>query len=190
MRGAGFPPRLFLLFSRITPAYAGSRVDFQTYPHYPQDHPRVCGEQIPFFFNFNKWVGSPPRMRGAALCSCSSIRRSRITPAYAGSRITCMRGISSSPDHPRVCGEQSLQKKLDVVHHGSPPRMRGAGGGVSNEVRSLRITPAYAGSRRKIQSTMQEIKDHPRVCGEQAPIFPLLIFQQGSPPRMRGAVVL
>ena len=69
----GSPPRMrgkdskgvsFLLYGRITPAYAGKRkiqclqfIDLV-------DHPRVCGEKNFAFGIMLEDTGSPPRMRG------------------------------------------------------------------------------------------------------------------------------
>ena len=73
---------------------------------------------------------------------------------------------------------------------GSPPRMRGKV--LKNRVKSgqPRITPAYAGKRRCRPIIELPSQDHPRVCGEK----PIKVFSSfcitGSPPRMRGKVLL
>ena len=52
------------------------------------------------------------------------------------------------------------------------------------------ITPAYAGKSRPDPEPDAGTGDHPRVCGEKL-IPPLLGFGfTGSPPRMRGKVLL
>ena len=51
----------------------------------------------------------------------------RITPAYAGKRITMAMLVTSGKDHPRLCGEKYGAR-------------RGA-------LMTFRITPAYAGKR-------------------------------------------
>ena len=113
-----------------------------------------------------------------------------ITPAYAGKSNDHGPAQELERDHPRVCGEKNTQMKHQKATSGSPPRMRGkaqrpalppAGGG---------ITPAYAGKRAPIVSHARNTKDHPRVCGEKAnPLFPLG-NRGGSPPRMRGKVMM
>ena len=52
--------------------------------------------------------------------------------------------------------------------------------------RDRRITPAYAGKRRRIIMDARMIRDHPRVCGEKAFMPRVKCHLPGSPPRMRG----
>ena len=49
---------------RITPAYAGKRVQVERHHCHPQDHPRVCGEKHVLLHVVFLPGGSPPRMRG------------------------------------------------------------------------------------------------------------------------------
>jgi len=72
--------------NRITPACAGSRLFVFLGNTTLQDHPRVCGEQMIFFYLFACNIGSPPRVRGAAIKIYKHLRHKRITPACAGSR--------------------------------------------------------------------------------------------------------
>ena len=45
-------------------------------------------------------------MRGKAVDSSFLEQYLRITPAYAGKRITCTLMLSLPQDHPRLCGEK------------------------------------------------------------------------------------
>ena len=107
MRGKGGIPGSCRTRKGITPAYAGKSGKIQKWPCAPWDHPRVCGEK----FDNPKIVysekGSPPRMRGKARGTLMQSLRPRITPAYAGKRITFPIPVFSSWDHPRVCGEKT-----------------------------------------------------------------------------------
>ena len=67
MRGAVWGIALTRVAIRITPAYAGSRLDNNLLLAQTSDHPRVCGEQPTFNSNATNLPGSPPRMRGADL---------------------------------------------------------------------------------------------------------------------------
>ena len=69
---------------RITPACAGNRASYLSFPRSPEDHPRVCGEQTARYLHENSFEGSPPRVRGTdeKLRLFSQLRR--ITPACAG----------------------------------------------------------------------------------------------------------
>ena len=48
------------------------------------------------------------------------------------------------------------------------------------------ITPAYAGKSIRATAILRQSRDHPRVCGEKGSVFSDLVFDEGSPPRMRG----
>ena len=73
---------------------------------------------------------------------------------------------------------------------GSPPRMRGKGGQERKSCRRSRITPACAGKRLWQTLAVTASWDHPRVCGEK-PFSQLeSTVPPGSPPRMRGKVIL
>ena len=53
-----------------------------------------------------------------------------------------------------------------------------------------RITPAGAGNRPDATSARRSCSDHPRGCGEQHPLHTKKQFFEGSPPRVRGTVIL
>ena len=73
---------------------------------------------------------------------------------------------------------------------GSPPRVRG------KHLQSLqlrpvpRITPACAGKTRKPVCFRCTYEDHPRVCGENLQILTKVTILSGSPPRVRGKLLL
>ena len=82
-------PFCVCLISRggITPAYAGKSHTRSTGTVPDRDHPRLCGEKAYAGANTNRWIGSPPPMRGKGQLFCHLWRFIRITPAYAGKRI-------------------------------------------------------------------------------------------------------
>ena len=133
----------------ITPAYAGKRRACWWTHRRTRDHPRVCGEKSKTKDTAAYTPGSPPHVRGKVSTRFCAISCHGITPACAGKR--CLhrfcKGISK--DHPRVCGEKS-RCWLDLEPPtGSPPRMRGKEAGSVLCDFCRRITPAYAGKRRR-----------------------------------------
>jgi len=63
--------------------------------------------------------------------------------------------------------------------------------GLPREARDcIGITPACAGNRLIAFSPIGWIKDHPRVCGEQQPGGAVSVSHAGSPPRVRGTVLM
>ena len=172
--------------TRITPACAGKTYCGLQPVRLPEDHPRVCGENITSKTYNVRTRGSPPRVRGKHGTIKETEVKSRITPACAGK--TEGGSFSSSPkkDHPRVCGENEGRHACQVFWIGSPPRVRGkllprhhlaAAGG---------ITPACAGKTCAAKHFAVQREDHPRVCGENSLFSSLFSGSKGSPPRVRG----
>ena len=115
-------------------------------------------------------LGSPPRMRGKPLFSALGGNNSRITPADAGKTIEV--------------------EAYSRIVEGSPPRMRGKL--VRGSVTAIRlgITPADAGKTEPVFPSGDPAPDHPRGCGENVIQCKKVGKMQGSPPRMRGKLIL
>ena len=64
--------------------------------------------------------------------------------------------------------------------------MRGKGCLSVRTMKSLRITPAYAGKSSGQKSGKAADTDHPRLCGEKCEFVINLSHTRGSPPPMRG----
>ena len=174
------------LYFGITPAYAGKSSASSSSVHRSRDHPRVCGEKLPSLVM--RWMsrGSPPRMRGKdCACHCLLLPYG-ITPAYAGKSYAQRNFAHNSWDHPRVCGEKAQAVQQTATRTGSPPRMRGKGGGKIALKNPSGITPAYAGKRLCYPLCLSPLWDHPRVCGEKEVELVSVVIVVGSPPRMRG----
>ena len=120
-------------------------------------------------------------------CDCAAIG---ITPAYAGKSLFCTCIQMCSEDHPRLCGEKSMVEAILCFLSGSPPPMRGKDQPAPRQPCLFRITPAYAGKSLTGTVWTRPPRDHPRLCGEK--VYPIRILRdyQGSPPPMRGKVVL
>ena len=109
-----------------------------------------------------------------------------ITPAYAGKRSGSAEGSGMRQDHPRLCGEKDLLKKIGLIEIGSPPPMRGKVDVQTEDGTPDRITPAYAGKRLRSTDFSDVDKDHPRLCGEKIFLCFVIMALIGSPPPMRG----
>ena len=133
-----------------------------------------------------RYPGSPPRVRGTgSLCSFRLMPK-RITPACAGNSRTFPPDRPGKWDHPRVCGEQHSNSVTTGILWGSPPRVRGTVPSLPQATAIAGITPACAGNSNSNSSSVKILGDHPRVCGEQAPILSAEELEGGSPPRVRG----
>ena len=67
-------------------------------------------------------------MRGKGGLHLFAADRQGITPAYAGKSAQVRQCQGSSRDHPRLCGEKTLNRKGQTRNLGSPPPMRGKAG--------------------------------------------------------------
>ena len=193
----------------IIPACAGSTIRF-----YPEcggngDHPRMCGEHSLSINHAGTPVGSSPHVRGAPLRKRGAVGIRRIIPACAGSTCWWRCCCPCWWDHPRMCGEHSLTRKRSMTRPGSSPHVRGAHRrcsfvletkkGSSPHVRGAQntkqagrrevgIIPACAGSTWCRASSLQNNRDHPRMCGEHDMVFLSVREVEGSSPHVRGAL--
>ena len=134
--------------------------------------------------------GSPPRMRGKDALVLHGDALLGITPAYAGKSRAPSRASAPRKDHPRICGEKSQRNGCPTRSAGSPPHMRGKDYRVFRCCHKVGITPAYAGKSRLLSELCCRLWDHPRICGEKT-LHGLLAHKTvGSPPHMRGKVLI
>ena len=125
-------------------------------------------------------------MRGKEKGTSASVSGSGITPAHAGKSPQTRHQCETPRDHPRTCGEKSLNKLPKLLILGSPPHMRGKAPNADSSASGSGITPAHAGKRPLRTQLQGNFRDHPRTCGEKqcAPCPRACLV--GSPPHMRG----
>ena len=92
-------------------------------------------------------------------------------------------------DHPRACGENLDEFLPCKTVRGSPPRVRGKRAKTYGDTHEQGITPARAGKTRAGLCRSAPSWDHPRACGENAPLMREKPAQRGSPPRVRGKLL-
>ena len=83
-------------------------------------------------------------------------------------------------------GEDLKRARWSLVQRGSPPHARGRLFCVLADLIPSRITPACAGKTRPCQRGVNNIKDHPRMRGEDFGMGGILCHSVGSPPHARG----
>ena len=110
----------------------------------------------------------------------------RITPAWAGKRVSTLSGNVPNRDHPRVGGEKLRSFQFLPECQGSPPRGRGKETGGQTMKNNNRITPAWAGKSGGWKMAFFPVRDHPRVGGEKMNKRYEEWRKPGSPPRGRG----
>ena len=72
------------------------------------------------------------------------------------------------------------------VSNGSPPQVRGKRKTNRGSFATFGITPAGAGKTSGFANNVDEARDHPRRCGENAAETPSIRCTNGSPPQVRG----
>ncbi len=70
-------------------------------------------------------------------------------------------------DHPRMCGKKVFCEALAAILSGSPPHVREKVDDWEKFIAAFGITPACAGKSWTTYTIMQEIEDHPRMCGKK-----------------------
>ena len=151
-----------------------------------QDHPRACGDYLPFFGSCLGHSGSPPRLRGLHATYGENSENVGITPALAGTTLWKLFMSERYRDHPRACGDYQWRTRRNWRCLGSPPRLRGLHPVCTQYIKSIRITPALAGTTSDVNVDVAFPQDHPRACGDYWNSTKLDTHQQGSPPRLRG----
>ena len=150
---------------RITPACAGTTESVPYESSHSQDHPRVCGNHRLRLALYSFASGSPPRVREPLRLQFVQILNFGITPACAGTTAHTSSIRTTARDHPRVCGNHCNRVSAYAFTSGSPPRVREPLYSSPSASRSLRITPACAGTTRQPDLLYRLDEDHPRVCG-------------------------
>ena len=176
----------FRITAGIIPACAGNSSPSTARRHPERDHPRVRGEQLASAFNVEYAKGSSPRARGTACQLIEAHAVVGIIPACAGNRPRPRPARRRWRDHPRVRGEQAIQKSNPGFDPGSSPRARGTAESPCRSASDLRIIPACAGNSLACRTRCRCYRDHPRVRGEQSTTRPRRSSVSGSSPRARG----
>ncbi len=189
VRGTRLPAVRCRVRRRITPACAGNTHLALVMQSVSGDHPRVCGEHQQRADDPAGGGGSPPRVRGTPFSGWHFVRHPRITPACAGNTPATSLASDLDLDHPRVCGEHTVEPVDVLAAGGSPPRVRGTLVPGVGDVDVVRITPACAGNTAVAIQESRRCQDHPRVCGEHFAIEVGVGWCAGSPPRVRGTLL-
>ena len=152
--------------------------------------PAGAGKTWQFNALFRFYWGSPPQVRGKLPIDLDEIVSKRITPAGAGKTWSDYWRNWIAQDHPRRCGEncKHLQQSRKLL--GSPPQVRGKRIIGSIHTKQLGITPAGAGKTNTLLTAKVKHRDHPRRCGENNIESIISELQRGSPPQVRGKLIV
>ena len=88
--------------------------------------------------------------------------------------------------HPHVCGEHIWILKIGILIYGSSPRVWGTLVGELMDGRRDRFIPTCVGNMNDGVLKLDEIAVHPHVCGEHFSLVYIILFKDGSSPRVWG----
>ena len=108
-----------------TPAYAGKTRSQGASVPMPQKHPRLRGEDAPREESRGSTSETPPLTRGRPQATSKETVPKGNTPAYAGKTYDLPVGAGDSEKHPRLRGEDSPRKSVEVPVMETPPLTRG-----------------------------------------------------------------
>ena len=133
-----------------------------------------------------KCAGSSPRLRGTPTFVGEAVRIRRFIPAPAGNTRSTHLIVTTTPVHPRACGEHPGRHSPTNVNTGSSPRLRGTPGTSPDRCARPRFIPAPAGNTLFGGLISNTATVHPRACGEHQATLSMSVSPAGSSPRLRG----
>ena len=151
-----------------------------------RDHPRMRGEDATMRHCSMILSGSPPHARGRLISVVLGTERTRITPACAGKTTLSLAAALQPKDHPRMRGEDVLDRPRHRRTRPSPPHARGRRMRQIDAQMDVGITPACAGKTISETEPTARRSDHPRMRGEDPFIGAWFYGDGGSPPHARG----
>ena len=151
---------------RFTPAYAGKIPVLVRAAMIFRVHPRIRGEDFPYFRSTTHSLGSPPHTRGRSGLYNRHDDFRGFTPAYAGKIGNPRPYAFPAWVHPRIRGEDFSRPRKALLRTGSPPHTRGRCDMLSLNHSPPRFTPAYAGKIHGDSSRIAHEGVHPRIRGE------------------------
>ena len=171
---------------RLIPAWAGKTRPARSRRACPGAHPRVGGENPSSPRSVGPPGGSSPRGRGKRREADAARASHRLIPAWAGKTCSAAAVQRSFPAHPRVGGENTRAESSSRPKRGSSPRGRGKHPARLASCLAVGLIPAWAGKTALRRRRSRGLPAHPRVGGENVPVYAASANSGGSSPRGRG----
>ena len=105
---------------------------------------------------------------------------------YAFLHFSCNSKQSPDKQQSCICGGKFVLRNIMNVNKGLPPHARGKGNRKSKRHLRIGITPACAGKTNCQSAHLSNIRDHPRMRGENFIYHCRRAARSGSPPHARG----
>ena len=151
---------------RLIPAHAGKTRPPGGGRTGPAAHPRSRGENSVPRRTTTRTRGSSPLTRGKLARRSSGGDSPRLIPAHAGKTQTVKTSFVEVAAHPRSRGENSCQRRNNLIFSGSSPLTRGKPRTRRPDVAAQRLIPAHAGKTPAFSAGEPRGRAHPRSRGE------------------------
>ena len=116
-------------FSRVSrgliPACAGKTFTSTCLTSSLRAHPRMCGENLVSAASPSRIAGSSPHVRGKLPDSVCDCFHAGLIPACAGKTRVAAVSRRALGAHPRMCGENIVNRQIATAYRGSSPHVRG-----------------------------------------------------------------
>ena len=173
---------------RLIPTCVGSTASSDMSSCLFTAHPHVCGEHHTRTGLTHQRRGSSPRVWGALTPRSPTNSARRLIPTCVGSTSSPSPQLWTATAHPHVCGEHFVCQPQGRYEFGSSPRVWGARFSLVTCGVPFRLIPTCVGSTFKQVPIIPKPPAHPHVCGEHWYTHRSTRWQEGSSPRVWGAL--
>ncbi len=173
-----------------TPARAGTTDRTGLRRSTSGEDPRSCGDDLYMAATGFPAYGGPPLVRGRRGGGRALPRRSRRTPARAGTTTQSGTAVRSPSEDPRSCGDDAGPWVPRIRYRGGPPLVRGRRWRWTGAARRPGRTPARAGTTATCSPPTTTRPEDPRSCGDDAIREHPGEWFRGGPPLVRGRRLL
>ena len=110
----------------------------------------------------------------------------RIIPTRVGTSVVTIRQFLTFKDHPHACGDKPVLNHLELVAHGSSPRVWGQAALALRGKKGVRIIPTRVGTSLAKHVCRSVCRDHPHACGDKVDMWRTSLKIPSSSPRVWG----
>ncbi len=171
---------------RNIPAYTGKTERSGAAVSRCAEHPRLHGENAVEWRALPLHDGTSPPTRGKLEAVNQAAVLVRNIPAYTGKTARWRCSTSGHPEHPRLHGENSSSTGTRTGSIGTSPPTRGKQSARRREGVYHRNIPAYTGKTSLLRRSSAACPEHPRLHGENTPVFAGWSVAGGTSPPTRG----
>ena len=150
------------------------------------EHPHVCGERQLAQVKRPRPAGTSPRVWGKGAEATDESVQERNIPTCVGKGRRRSLSSRRSPEHPHVCGERGVYRRVRGGVYGTSPRVWGKGDLRVLAPHPIRNIPTCVGKGNADNHIRCVSPEHPHVCGERKTFGEEGVRADGTSPRVWG----